>query len=250
MKNVYVKMMLLTFMVFTLNIITAQEKTFDVGSFDEVIISPHIEVIFIQAEKESVVIENIDVSMDKLNVEVKGKTLHIYLDDAKVYTKSEKVKYEDYKGKKAVYSGTVASAKVYYKDLELISLRGEETHKVESPLKGDKLTLRIYGESEVYMSEVDLKEFFATIYGEAYLEVKEGRAERQRVISYGESEVNTLGVNNSTAKVTAYGEGRIKLNVADELKVTSYGEASIHYMGSPMVNRGLVIGETTIHQIN
>ena len=250
MKNTYTKFMLLTLLVFTLNTISAQEKTFDVSSFNEVIISPHIEVIFLQAEEESVLIENIDVSMDKLNVEVKGKTLHIYLDDAKVYTKSEKVKYDDYKSKHDIYSGTVVSAKVYYKGLKLISLRGEETHKVESPLKGDKLAVKIYGESDVFIREVDVNEFHATIYGEAYLEVKEGRAARQRVISYGDSEVNTLGVSNSTAKVTAYGEGKIKLNVSDELKITAYGEASIHYKGSPMVNHGIIIGEARIHQMN
>jgi hypothetical protein len=250
MKKTYTKLMLLLTMIISLNSINAQEKTFDVDEFDGVIISPHVEVIFIQAEEESVVIENIDVSMDKLNVEVKGKTLHIYLDDAKVYTKSEKVKYDDYKSKHAIYDGTVVSAKVYYKSLELISLRGEETHKVESPLTGDKLSLKIYGESDVFISEVNLKEFHATIYGEAYLEVKEGTAERQRLISYGDSEVNTLGVNNNSAKVTAYGEGRIRLNVSDDLKITAYGEASIHYKGSPMLNHGLIIGEARIHQIN
>ena len=214
------------------------------------IISPHIEVIFEKAENESIVIEDMDVSMDKLNVEVKGNTLHIYLDDAKVYTKSEKVKYEDYKSRHAIYNGTLVSAKVYYKELEELSLRGEETHKVISPIEGDKLTLKIYGENEVYLNKIEVQEFYATIYGESYVEVKEGNAKRQKVISYGEGEVNTFGVQNTTAKVTAYGEGRVKLNVSDELKVTAYGEATVHYKGSPMVNRGLVLGEATIHQIN
>ncbi|MEL4455791.1 head GIN domain-containing protein [Lutimonas vermicola] len=227
----------------------AQQKTFTVGSFNEVIISPHIEVIFEKADKESVVIEKIDVSMDKLIVEVQGKTLHVYLDDAKVYTKSEKVKYDDYKGKHAVYNGTIVSAKIYYKDLEEISLRGDETHKVESLLEGEELSVKIYGESEVYLSEIQVDEFQATLYGECYLEVKNGVANRQRIISYGEGEVNTFGVQNTTAKVTAYGEGRIKLSVSDELRVTAYGEASVNYKGSPMVSRGLVLGEATIHQV-
>ena len=179
--------------------------------------------------------------MDKLNVEVKGNTLHIYLDDAKVYTKSEKVKYDDYKGKHAIYDGTIVSAKIYFKDLEEISLRGEETHKVDSVLDGEELTLKIYGESEVYLSEIEVEEFFATIYGEAYLEVKSGTATRQKITSYGEGEINTFGVQNTKAKVVAYGEGRVKLKVSDELKVTAYGEAKIHYKGSPMLNKGLVL---------
>lgn len=250
MVNKAPKFLLIAILLIGMSNVIAQKKTYDISSFDEVIISPHIEVVFEKADKESVVIENIDVDTGKLNVEVKGKTLHVYLDDAKVYTKSEKVKYDDYKGKHAVYNGTIASIKVYYVDLEEISLRGEENHKVKSALNGEKLALKIYGESEVYLNEVQLKEFHATIYGEAYLEVKSGSAQRQRIISYGESDVNTLGVNNSTAKITAYGEGRIKLNVKDELKVTAYGEASVHYKGSPIVNKGIVIGEAVIHQIN
>lgn len=250
MKKSYTLVVLIAIMVMGLQNSIAQQKTFTPGSFDEVIISPHIEVIFEKADQESVVIEDIDVSMDKLNIEVKGKTLHIYLDDAKVYTKSEKVKYDDYKGKHAIYDGTIVSAKVYYTNLEEISLRGEETHKVDSVLDGEELTLKIYGESDVYLSEIEVEEFFATIYGEAYLEVKSGTATRQKITSYGEGEINTFGVQNTRAKVVAYGEGRVKLNVTDELKVTAYGEAKIHYKGSPMLNKGLVLGEATIHQIN
>ncbi len=95
MKKPYFLFLFLAVMALGMQNTQAQQKTFDVGSFDEVIISPHIEVIFEKADQESVVIENIDVSMDKLNVEVKGKTLHVYLDDSKVYTKSEKVKYDE-----------------------------------------------------------------------------------------------------------------------------------------------------------
>jgi len=250
MKKAYLTLIIATFALLGIQNTEAQKKTFNVGSFDEVIVSPHIEVIFEKADTESVVIQNIDVSMDKLNVEVKGNTLHIYLDDAKVYTKSEKVEYDDYKGKHSIYNGTIVSAKVYFKDIEELSLRGDETHKVNSALKGEELTLKIYGESDVYVKEIEVEKFYATMYGECYLEVKNGNATRQRIISYGEGEINTFGVQNSTAKVTAYGEGRVKLNVSDELKVTAYGEASIHYKGSPIVNRGLVLGEANIHQVN
>jgi hypothetical protein len=250
MKRKIQSTLILCALVVGINLAFAQSKTYDVKSFDEVIISPHIEVVFEKAETQSVVIENIDVGYDKLNVEVKGKTLHIYLEDAKVYTKSKKIKSDDYKGKHAIYDGTLVSAKVYYTDLDLISLRGDETHKLTSKLTGDEFKLNIYGEPKVYVSDMDLDEFQATLYGEGYLEVEQGRAQRQKIVSYGESEVNTLGVNNTSAKVTAYGEGRVRLTVSDDLKVTAYGEASVHYKGNPTVNKGLVIGEARIHQMN
>ena len=250
MKRIFTFTLFLTLFLAGIQNSEAQSKTYDLSSFDEVIISPHIEAVFEKADRESVVIENIDVPLEKLNVEVKGRTLHIYLDDAKVYTKSKKVKYDDYKGKHAVYDGTMVSAKIYFRDLDLISLRGDETHKIISPLTGSKFKFNIYGEPKVYVSSIDLDELQATLYGEAYLEIKEGRASAQKIVSYGESEVNTLGVNNESAKVTAYGEGRVRLNVSDDLKVTAYGEASVHYRGNPVVNKGIVIGEAKIHRMN
>ena len=114
MKNSFLALLIITFAFLGMQNTEAQNKTYNVSSFDEVIISPHIEVVFEKADTESVVIENIDVPMDKLNVEVKGNTLHIYLDDAKVYTKSEKVDSDDYKGRHAIYHGTVVSAKIYF----------------------------------------------------------------------------------------------------------------------------------------
>ena len=237
-------------LLFTAALVFGQAKTIEVKSFNEVVISPHIEVEFEESDREAVVVEDLNVSWDKLNVEVEGKTLHIYLDGAKVYTKSEKIKNDDYKNSYPLYDGTVATVKVFYRKMELASLRGDETHKFKSELQGDKFKLNIYGEPKVNIAKVHLEEFKATIYGEGYLEVKEGKIEEQKIISYGESEVNMLGVNNEISRITAYGEGRVRLAVSDELKVTAYGEASIHYKGNPQVNKGIVLGEARIHQID
>lgn len=250
MKRIFVQAILLIALVVGNSTARAQVKTYEVRSFDEVIISPHIEVVFEKGEKESVVIEGLDVEADKLNVEVKGGTLQIYLDDAKAYTKSHKVKYDNYKGRQSVYEGTKVTAKVYFKEIRELSLRGDETHRVISPLVGPSLVLKIYGEPEVYLDKVDLGSLQATLYGEGYLEIKEGRAEEQKIVSYGESEVNTLGVNNKSARVTSYGEGEVRLTVSDALKVTSFGEASVFYKGNPEVDRGIIVGEAQIHQMN
>ncbi len=73
MKRTIQSTIILCALLLGVNLTMAQSKTYDVKSFDEVIISPHIEVVFEKAETQSVVIENIDVGYDKLNVEVKGK---------------------------------------------------------------------------------------------------------------------------------------------------------------------------------
>ena len=239
---------LLILIVLSVGNITAQTKVIPVEHFDKVIVSPHIQVNFVLGGEESVSIESISVSEDKLNIEVSGSTLRIYLDDAKTVTKSEKS--EDYNGKKSIYDGNIVKATVTYKNLKELSLRGEQKFVCESLLELNKFVLNVYGESRVILNEVKLNNLNTTIYGESYLEIKSGSIGRHKIIAYGESEVNTPNVTTKTAKVTAYGEANIRLMVTDDLKVTSYGEANITYSGDAKLNKGIVIGDATVKKIN
>lgn len=225
------------------------EKTYDVESFDKIIISPHIAVNLVEGDDESVRIDEAGVSEDKINVEVDGNTLRIYLNGAKTVTKSEKIKGENHNMTKSIYDGTQVRATVTYKTLNTLSVRGEERIEAKSKFDQKDFTLRIYGESQVYLSEVSLDKLKVTIYGESYLEVEKGSIGNQRYIAYGESKVNSLGIENASTKITAYGESDFRVNVSDKLKVTCYGETHITYEGSPDVDRGIVIGEATIKKI-
>lgn len=228
----------------------AQTKDFSVDPFDKVIVSPHIQVNFIQGDEETVHIEDISVPIEKFNIESSGQTLHIYLEGAKTTTKSEKVHEDNYDGKRSIYQGTIVRATITYKNLNDLSLRGEETFVCKSLLEGDKFQLKIYGESEVSLNDVKLNSLNTTIYGEAELKIRSGNIGKLKITSYGESEVTALDVQNESVKITAYGEGEFRLNVSKELKVTAYGEAEIEYKGNPEVNRGIIIGEATIRKID
>lgn len=247
--NININILILLFAISGIHTVIAQTKTFSVDSFDKVIVSPHIQVTFRQGDTEKVVIEKSDVSMDKVNVEVSGNTLRLFLDAAKVITKSEKVAHDQWKGKRSIYQGTKVNAVVTYKTLESLSLRGEESFVCESPLKAEKFRLKVYGESHIYFNEVDFKLLHTTIYGESYLEIKKGRMDHHKIKAYGESTINTLGVTNKITKVTAFGEGSYRFKTSDRLKVTAFGEATVAYEGNPEVNRGIVIGSATIRQM-
>lgn len=248
-KNYSAKLFIIGFALFSIHSFS-QKKNIQVESFDKAIISPHISVTFVQGNSTSVEIHTITEPMDKLNVEVVGSALRIYLDGAKTYTDSENVKGDNYDYKVPIYKGTVVTATVTYTNLEELSLRGEEKFLIESAIEQSEFRLKLYGESEVYFNEVQVDDFTTTIYGESYLELKDGTIENQKITAYGETKVNTLEVATNRAKITAYGEGSYRLNVSDRLKVTAFGEATIAYEGSPEVRRGIVIGEATIRQIN
>lgn len=236
--------------VLSIGSLNAQSKTIPVAHFEKITISPHIEVTFMEGSKEQVTIESISVPEEKLTVEVSGRTLNIYLEGAKMVTKSEKIKGDDYKKKQSIYTGTIVKATVTYKTLESLSLRGEENFVCESLLDMDHFELDIYGESNVILNEVKLNSNNITMYGESYLEIKAGTINKQKITLYGESEVNSVETTTIEAKVVAYGEAEVQLNVSDNLKVTAYGEATIKYKGNPTISKGIVIGETKIRKIN
>lgn len=241
--------------IFALTLLFAVTTSFsqsiiEVESFDKVIVSPHIEVTFIESDVELVEILSCKEPLSKLNVEVIGSTLRIYLEGAKTYTDSKDIKGDNYDYKVPIYNGTVVKAKVNYKNLEELSLRGEEKFVCKSTIEQNEFDLKIFGESQVYFNRVDLKNLTTTIYGESYLELKDGSIASQKITAYGESTVNTLNVKCDEAKITAYGEGSYRIAVKDRLKVTAFGEATIAYEGSPDVRKGIVIGEATIQKIN
>ncbi|MGI9547995.1 MAG: head GIN domain-containing protein [Flavobacteriaceae bacterium] len=229
--------------------ISAQEKEIDVASFNSVIISPHIEVTFVEGDREMVTIENSDVPFEKININVEGNTLKVYLDGAKSYTKSKKVKHDNYKEYQQLYRGTQLSLTVTYKNLNKLSVRGEENIRLESPIDQKNFDMTIYGESDVLIKSAVVENLKVVMYGQSYLKIESGEAEYQRYKAYGESEVNALGLANKSAKITAYGESEFRVSVSERLKVTSYGESEINYQGNPSIDKGVVLGENRLRKI-
>ncbi len=249
MKKIVTQGMVIIMVLCTVQMSWAQSDAFSVKSFDKIIVSPHIEVTLKEGTEESVVINDAEVSMDKINAEVSGKTLRVYLDGAKVITKSEKVDYENYKGRRSIYNGTMATVTITYKKLKHLSVRGEERIHVASAMNQKKMKLTIYGESKVYFDDLTAEELTVAIYGESYLEIADGSVNHQVYRAYGESEVNASEIRNRSTKITAYGESNFRVRVSDRLKITCYGEATINYAGNPEVDKGIVIGEASIRKI-
>ncbi len=240
----------ITLMILNCKNAQAQSKTLDVNHFDKVIVSPHIQVTFVQGDKEAVTIESASVPADKINIQVKGKTLRIYLGGAKMITKSEKIKGDGWKRRESIYRGTKVTAIVTYTSLQELSLRGEETFVCKSPIVQEKFRLTIYGEPQVYLNEVNLNTLKATMYGESYLEIKKGNVTNQKFKSYGESKVNGLEIGNRHTTIKAYGSSSFRLKVLENLKITALGEAIIAYTGNPIVDTGLIVGNITIQNIS
>lgn len=230
--------------------ITSAQRTVDVDVFDKVIISPHIEVTFVQGVNESVTIESSKVDDAKLNIEVKGKTLRVYLEGAKNIPKNEKVYVDGHKTKRSLYKGTQVTATITYSQVDEFSLRGEEQITFQSSIDQEKLRLKIYGESEITFEELQLDELHTTIYGESELWVKTGNVREQRIVAYGESKIHLDEINNSKTKLTVYGEAEFALNTSDQIRITAFGEAVVGYRGTPSIKKGITLGEVRIYALD
>jgi hypothetical protein len=238
--------LVLTFTIF--QTLKVQSQT-QLEPFHKVIISPHIETIFVKGDTESIEILDSKVSIEKVNIEVNNGKLEVYLEDAKMTTKQEKVKKNGYKMKAPIYKGKILSIKITYKSIDFMDLRGEQKTVCESLLEADDFKLNIYGESEVQFFDVNFKNFDVDIYGESELTVKKGSTINQKITAYGESVINLIEVNNEYSKIKAYGETIVRVNSSKAIKFSAYGEAELYYKGDAEVDKGLSFGESSVTKI-
>jgi hypothetical protein len=220
-------------------------RTGPVAPFHKVIISPYIQVVFVQGDQESVTVDNMLVDSAKLHVEVQGGTLRLYLDGAKDIPHNP-----NYNDGRHLYPDHAVIATVVYRKLDGLSLRGDETFLCKSPLSADKFTLRVYGESTVIFTEVHIAEMHTVIYGESSLNIKAGAINEQYYTCYGEGKINTTAIAGEKARVTAYGDAEVKVNVSGRIKITSFGDARLCYMGYPTIVKGLHFGDVAVQKID
>lgn len=254
MKKMYLKSI---FTILTLVVllgyntkINAQDKVITVEEFDKVLISPHIQVTFKEGKKESIYIQENKERKGILNIKVKNKKLHLYLEGAKISSPTKKMKVNGYFQKVPIYKGTIVKAVITYKKVSDFSFRGEQRFVFKSDLIQKECNFNIKGESEVIINSVELERLKLAIYGESFINIKKGIVKKQKITAYGASKVVANEIKSNEVKITAYGDGTYQLSASEKIKVTSYGEATITYKGKAKLKKGIIIGESTIENIN
>jgi hypothetical protein len=237
------------FMLLINSNLKAQETIKLNADFDKIIVSPHIETIFKKGKEPSIVIQDINVPIEKFKYELKKGTLQVYLEGAKTYTKNKKTDNSYYKRKVPLYKNRVVTLIITYVDVETFSLRGEEKLTFETPLIQNECKLLIYGKSEVTINTVKVDKLDVSIYGDSFLNMENGTIKKQKITAYGASKVMAADVISKETKITVYGNGTFQLNASDKIKVSSYGEATVLYRGNAALKKGIVIGESTIKKV-
>ncbi|BDD06366.1 GIN domain-containing protein [Aureibacter tunicatorum] len=244
-----------------------QEKKIKVEDFKRVEIHPHIAVTFQKGDEESVRIVNDDIPHDKLQVKLRGKTLQIYLLDAKNIVKKEKSKKKhDYSYKKSIYGDATMELVVTYSSLEKVVVKGAEKVRVNgSPSDGflkfvvmgesklsmqsvnmEKFKLLAYGQNEISIENAELQIGKVKAYGENEFYISEGDGDEVTWKLYGENEVKAQELTTKISRIKSYGDNNVKVTANNSVKITAFGESEITYSGEAKLRKGITIGRTKI----
>ena len=224
-----------------------QEITRDLYAFHKVVVSPKINLILEKGDHESIRLTYSNVSPDKINIKVHGKTLHVYLDDAKVTEKLERINPRE---KRNIYRDAEITAYVTYTNLERLEIRGNQELTCNGPLEARKFTLKAYGENEIRLASVKAQYLKTSLYGENDLKIKGGNTEYQKYRLFGENRIDTQDLKSYETTTNVYGESKIKVSTTENLRINAFGESQISYNGDASINRGLIFGRTQIHKMN
>jgi hypothetical protein len=217
--------------------------------FHKIVVSPKINVVLTQGPQESVRLEYQNLPPDQINCVVKGKTLRLYLDDAKKKEPQDKWMKHGKAYKRARYKDAKVTAYVTYRELNALQVRGEEKLKCDSPLISKKFKLKMYGESEVSLTALETDYFKAVLYGENHLRVHSGKAQTQRYRLFGENQVDAERLKCRNLYTSSFGESKLNVYASRRLNVMTFGESIITYRGKARFRKSLVLGESSITHV-
>lgn len=226
---------------------TAQEITQELRTFNKIVASPKINLILEKGEQESIRLVYNDIEQDQINIEVKGKTLRIYLDDSRITERTELFHSRE---RRSLYQAASITAYVTYTELRHLEIRGQQELTCHGPLEARKFKLKAYGENEITLASIRTDRLKTSLYGENRVKISGGKVAYQKFKLFGENKIDCRELKNYATTATLYGESKIKLNTQDELRVTSFGESQVSYRGEAEVSRGLIFGSTTITRMN
>ncbi|WP_185152658.1 GIN domain-containing protein [Fulvivirga aurantia] len=221
----------------------AQQST--LMPFSKLIISPKIEVVLKKGDKEQINWQSIGVAEDRVHLNVKNNTLHVYLEEAKITTRYQKDSF----GKKYPMYGddVLVKAVITYVDLERIEIRGEEKITVLGEMEiENKFVLKAYGATDILFDGVKSEKSKFVLIGENKLTCNGGSTKRQKVKLIGENKVFCEKVMSPKSKVSSIGESDIHLFADQQMKISAIGESDFTIYGAPLIRKALMIGENRV----
>jgi predicted small secreted protein len=196
------------------------EETRPVSGFDSIASSGSGDVIITQGDQESLKVEAEENLMRYIRTEVRGNTLHIFMDPSGAFalqpTKPMKfyVSLKQLNGLALSGSGTMKSEKIETADLD-INASGSG-NVVINDLKADTVKIDLSGSGETTLK---------------------GEAATQKMVLSGSGRCENDKLVTRDTSVDASGSGGASVNVSDTLNVNLSGSGSVDYTGTARVTQ-------------
>jgi HSP20 family molecular chaperone IbpA len=239
------KTCLTIFLILTLSLSgissSAQILTDSLPHFNKIQVSPKINLVLNQGEKEYIRIEYDGIESEKINYSVKGNKLRIYLEDAKYTIKTEEIIKDGNRQKVPIYRDARVTAYVSYKSLKNIQVRGEETVICHDSLISRKFKIRLFGESRLELAFLQSRHLKVHAFGENKLTIRGGDSDIQTYRLFGENKISTENMAADRIKASSFGESSLALFATEEIRLWGFGEVDMQYAGDPYF-RKLIVG--------
>ncbi len=218
----------------------AQVNDIEVDPFTNVMIHPYFQVELRKGDTEKIEILSSTVDLSEINVEVNGRTLHVYLEDAKVaFKRIISDNYNTYR------NGTRVKAIITYRQIDKLSVYGEERLTVSDDIDQRKLQLKIYGEGDVRFEAINVGHLKVGLYGDNKLSINGGDVSNQIFSLYGENEVHARNLHGSYMKFVNFGDSKLYVGEQEYVRVTAFGDAILSFIGDPVLDKRIALGDMT-----
>lgn len=219
-------------MVATIAAFGQNKETRDVNDFDEVILRIGGKVYIKQGNKNEVIVEADDRTMERVETNVRGGRLSI-----------------ETNGRRWSSSRGTGRVNVYItvKELNGVSISGSGDIIGQSVFKSDDFSASISGSGDIEL-EIDAKNVSARISGSGNMELS-GSAEYTKLGMSGSGKYLAEDMKVDDYEISISGSGKSSVNAQENLDIRISGSGSVYYKGRPSVNSS-VAGSGKVRRIN
>ncbi|MBN1950335.1 MAG: DUF2807 domain-containing protein [Bacteroidales bacterium] len=200
--------------------VTAQDRITDerkLSGFDKIAMSLPCDLEIQQGEVEGVIIEGAAKDIEKVEMKVKGGTLHI--------------------GKKEGESGRLEDLKfiVKVKELHSVAVAGSSDVEFSTPLKTDDLGLKLAGSCDLNCGKLTADNLKIELSGSGDVRIGGEVTSELDIRMAGSGDIRLEELKAKNAKISIAGSGDIRLWITDFLDAQIAGSGDVQYKGNPRI---------------
>lgn len=207
----------------------------DIKGFHEIEVSNGIDLYLTQGDEEKVAVTAREIKWrDRIRTEVVDGVLKIFLGK------------ED--GEFPWRHGAKMKAYISFKTLEKLRASGASNVYVDGVIKGSNLTIGLSGASD-FKGTVHVDELFLDQSGASDVVIRGNVSGLTSIHTSGASDIKGFELSTDRCVVHASGASDIRITVNKEMDANVSGASSVHYKGSPTVEKIHSSGASRVKRI-